>query len=364
MYLLHLVRHPFLLLRAWKRSQNCLVYNPQGISLIPQYAYGGATSHMPLQQQDIHHTTPEGHAVPFTPHLFYPPMLVPIYPFGLASRPVGNQSIFTPNVAAYPAQPDNLVSSPIRTNTPSRTSDPHPSPPRERPPSQPGSFNGPSIFSLTTIGQAPSAHQKTPSSPIVPSSSGTPPPRRTTGRYGINELLNCQLDNYPYIDWVIYDDLSLARQWVIGHSGKERCQSMSFERLAVLPPVNDLCIRTTGRGQYTPVGKAIQRWGDIRVRRFDRFLSVGDVLHEIWAYFYAPLTEEEKVSMQPPFSRRVEECFQERWNAQGRLTEQAVKRRCDALLDCVRFAGLEIDLDFEKNRLLYLSLEDVNVTRA
>jgi hypothetical protein len=65
--------------------------------------------------------------------------------------------------------------------------------------------------------------------------------------------------------------------------------------------------------------------------------------------------------MQPPFSHRVEECFQKRWNAQGRSPEQAVRRRCDTLLDCVRFAGLDIGLDFEVCRELYLSLEDAKL---
>jgi len=328
-----------------------------------QNGYGGpyAAPRSHFGQEDIHTARPEGYA----PHLRYPPLMVPIYPCP-PPNPFG-YPMFTSNYPMYSAPNDLPSSSPTSTQTSSYQSNPPFLPPRSTRTRtsrwHTGSTNGGSASSRTTADRTHS-HKWAP--PPPPSNLPGMPVQhphstRITGRYGIHELLNCQLDSHPFIDWVIHNDLSLARQWVIGNSGTERCQSVGFDTLAVVPPVNNLCIRTTERGRYTPLGQAIQRWGDIRVCRFDRFLGVGDVLHEIWAYFHSPLTEDEKASMQPRFSRRVEVCFQKRWNAQGGLPEQAVQRRCDTLLGCVRFAGLEIGIDFETCRELYLSLEDANL---
>jgi len=99
----------------------------------------------------------------------------------------------------------------------------------------------------------------------------------------------------------------------------------------------------------------MRRWGGIGVQRFDHFITIGDVLHAIWDYFQEVLTyadRENIVAESMDFANRVAESYRRRCNGRDR------HRRCDRLLGRLRFAGLEIDFDFERTRALYLSLEN------
>ena len=198
-----------------------------------------------------------------------------------------------------------------------------------------------------------------PPTPVTPSTFPATPFSRPllstpTGRYGITNLLNFQLDSYPFIDWVICQDLSFARQWVPARSGGGRCQSVDFNGNAVVPPVHRL--RICPKERRSLLGQAMRRWGEVEVRRFDHFINIGDVLHAIWDYFQQVLTyadRENIVAESMDFANRVAESYRRRCN--GRDSH----RRCDTLLGRLRFAGLEIDFDFERTRILYLSLENM-----
>ena len=198
-----------------------------------------------------------------------------------------------------------------------------------------------------------------PPTPVTPSAfPATPFPRplltTQTGRHGIANLLNFRLNSYPFIDWVIGQDLSFARQWVPARSGGGRCQSVDFNGNAVVPPVHKLRIRP--KEWNSPLGQAMRRWGEVEVRRFDHFINIGDVLHAIWDYFQQVLTyadRENIVAESMEFANRVAESYRRRCNGRDRY------RRCDTLLGRLRFAGLEIDFDFERTRILYLSLENM-----
>ncbi|KAF9521898.1 hypothetical protein CPB83DRAFT_911612 [Crepidotus variabilis] len=202
-----------------------------------------------------------------------------------------------------------------------------------------------------------------PSSPFVDPSPVPPPePSPTVGQYGINHLLNCTLGEYPYIDWILYQDITLARRRVLNTSGIERARVLNFSRLAVIPPTNSLQI--SAKEHDTPIGYAIRRWGPIQVHRTNHPITVGDVMQEVWAYFQHPLTDPELVSMEdedPFFAEQTDDYCERRCDEQGIHPDGIrVRRRCDTLFDWVRFAGVRIEYEFASTKTLYLSVDKRN----
>ncbi|KAJ3507095.1 hypothetical protein NLJ89_g6496 [Agrocybe chaxingu] len=212
----------------------------------------------------------------------------------------------------------------------------------------------------------PQTHRQPPSHPHTPTSSRPP---STDSRRGFYQTLQYQLSpdlandlsKFPFLDWIVWRAPAHARKWV----GQTRQGHITLNDPAVYPTVRELRINSTMA--ENPLRHAIQRWGYITVAaaRNQPYVTVGDVLNEIYSYFRTPLTQREAATMTPEWHDLVNGVCAQRTASQSAddvfpLHDPFVPglRRCDVLLHDIRYAGLEIDPNFHTSRQLFLSLED------
>jgi len=191
--------------------------------------------------------------------------------------------------------------------------------------------------------------------PAPPAAAAMLPATAANQIPSLDSLLDCSIDRFPRLDWIISKNFSQARQ-LIAHDSPS---PINYRSLAVDPPVHNLRIGT--RMRDTPLGQAFHRWGFIEVKK-NHYITVGDVLYHIWAYFYELLTESDKgaLAMAKQENALVDRFCIQRSNAQDLPLHDRQKRRCDTLYEWSRYAGLVVDTEFSRTRLLCLTLEKEN----
>ncbi|CAA7261242.1 unnamed protein product [Cyclocybe aegerita] len=167
-------------------------------------------------------------------------------------------------------------------------------------------------FPAPQIHRQPSSHPHTPASSRPPSTDF----RRGSSQtfyYQLSPDLANDLSKFPFLDWIVWRAPAHARKWV----GQTAQGHIALNDPAVYPTVRELRINSTRADD--PLKHAIRRWGYITVAaaRNQPYVTVGDVLNEIYSFFRTPLTQREASTMTPEWHDLVNESCAQRTASQS-----------------------------------------------